>query len=204
MKTFLAASLAFVCAVAAAQPATPPSAPAPVRLRGAVETFDGTTLVVKGRTGEVVTLALADNFSVVEVVPIELGSIQAGSYIGTAAMPNADGSALGALAITVFPEASRGVGEGHGPWDLQPGSTMTNGTVAAVASVPQGRTLTLRYKDSEKTINVAEGTPIVTFRPSDRSLLVPGARVTVTTQLRDGRAIALRAQVGRNGVAPPS
>jgi hypothetical protein len=194
--------LSLACSLAAAQAAAP-AAPT-TRLRGTLERFDGTTLVLRERSGEAVTLVLADNFSLSEVVPIELASIQPGSYIGTAAMPNADGS-LGALAITVFPETARGVGEGHQSWDLRPGSTMTNGTVGDVAATgTQGRTLTLRYKDGEKTVVVAEGTAIVTFKPADRSLLVPGAKLNVTAQQRNGQATALRAQVGRNGLTPPT
>ena len=45
------------------------------------------TLTLKERSGEVLTLVLADNAPVSEVVPIALVAIQPGSYIGTAAMP---------------------------------------------------------------------------------------------------------------------
>jgi hypothetical protein len=187
--------------LALAQAAAPPT----MRIRGSVDSFDGTTLVIRDRTGAQTSFALADNFSVSEVLPIEVAAIQPGSYIGTAAMPNPDGT-LGALAITVFPETARGVGEGHGSWDLQPGSTMTNGTVGDVVAGAgsQGRTLKLRYKDGEKTVLVPDGTAIVTSRPADRALLLPGAKVTVTAQQRDGRPTALRVQAGRNGFTPPA
>lgn len=188
------------CAVALAQPVAAP----PTRVRGELESFDGATLVVKDRAGERTSFVLADDFAVNEVLPIELSTIQPGSYIGTAAIPAADGT-LGAIAITVFPETARGVGEGHRPWDVQPGSTMTNGTVGdVVVSAAQGRTLTLRYKEGTQTVVVPVGTAIVTFRPSDRTLLVPGAKVVVTAQTRDGRPTALRVQAGRNGFMPPS
>ena len=64
----------------------------PQRPRGVVQSFDGTTLVVNERSGAVVSLGLADNFSVNEVMPIEPTAIAPGSYIGTAAMPGPDGS----------------------------------------------------------------------------------------------------------------
>ena len=190
---------ALTCAAAFAQ--TPPPVPTQ-RLRGSVESFDGSVLTVAERSGAKITLGLADTFSISEVVPIEVGAIRAGSYIGTAAMPAADGT-LEALEVLVFPEAARGTGEGHTAWDLQPGSTMTNATVAEVVAGPQGRALKLRYKDGEKTVAVPDGVPIVTFKPGDRSLLVPGAKVLVTAQTRDGKPIALRAIAGRNGFAPP-
>ena len=177
--------------------------PAPTqRLRGTVESFDGNLLVVKERSGETLRLALADNFAVNEVLPIELTAIQPNSFVGIASLPQPDGG-LRALEVLVFPEAARGTGEGHSAWDLQPGSTMTNATVADVVAMAQGRTLTLRYKDGEKTLRVPEGVPIVTFKPGDRSLLVPGAKVLVTAQLREGKPTALRALAGRNGFAPP-
>lgn len=184
----------------AASPA-PQSAPT-MRLRGTIEKVDAGTLVLKERSGETLTLVFADNFSVNEIVPIELATIQPGSYIGTAAMPQPDGT-LKALQVTVFPEAARGTGEGSYAWDLQPGSTMTNATVADLAAAPQGRTLKLKYKDGEKTVLVPADVPIVTFKPGDRSLLVPGAKVQITAQLRDGKPTALRALAGRNGVSPP-
>jgi len=199
MKHWFIAALALVCTWALGQvPAANPTQ----RLRGTVESFDGSTLVVKERSGEVLRLVLADAFSVSEVVPMELSAIQPGSFIGTAAMPAADGT-LRAMEVLVFPEAARGTGEGHSPWDLQPGSTMTNATVADVVAVADGRQLKLRYKDGEKTLDVPVGTPVVTFKPGDRSLLVAGAKVLVTAQLRDGKPTALRVLAGRNGFAPP-
>jgi len=197
MKKLLVAGVALLCSIALAQ------APAPTqRLRGTVKSFDGSTLVLAERSGETVALVLADNFSVNEVVPIELAAIRAGSFIGTAALPAADGT-LRALEVLVFPEAARGTGEGHSAWDLQPGSTMTNATVAELATTPQGRSLKLRYKDGEKTVVVPDNVPVVTFKPGDRTLLVAGAKVVVTAQLRDGKPTALRANAGRDGFAPP-
>lgn len=202
MKHWFIAALALVCTWALGQA---PVANPTQRLRGTIESFDGSTLVVKERSGEVLRLALADTLSLSEVLPIELSAIQPGSFIGTAAMPAAGGT-LRAMEVLVFPEAARGPGEGHSPWDLQPGSTMTNAIVAdvvAVAGVSEGRLLKLRYKDGEKTLDVPVGTPVVTFRPGDRSLLVAGAKVLVTAQLRDGTPTALRVLAGRNGFAPP-
>jgi len=177
--------------------------PAPTqRLRGTVESFDGNLLVMKERSGETLSLALADNFAVNEVLPIELTAIQPNSFVGIASMPQADGG-LRALEVLVFPEAARGSGEGHYPWDLQPGSMMTNATVADVAAVAQGRQLRLRYKDGEKTVSVPAEVPVVTFKPGDKTLLVPGAKVMVTAQMRDGKPTAMRALAGRNGFTPP-
>ena len=196
MRFIPLALLALLSAAAFAQPAPT------MRLRGTIEKVDATSVVVKERNGETMTVALPDNLTVSEVLPLDPAAIQSGKFIGTAAMPGADGT-LAALEVLVFPEAARGTGEGHGPWDLQPGSTMTNATVTAITPAAKGRTMTLRYKDGEKTIFVPEGIPVVTLQPGDRSLLVPGARVLVTAQNRDGKLTALRIAAGRNGFAPP-
>ena len=194
--------LALCTSIAIAQTAPPPPAAPTMRLRGTIEKVDATSFTMKERNGETLVLAFDDNFAVNEIVPIELAAIQPGAFIGTAAMPQADGT-LKALQVTVFPEAARGTGEGSYAWDLQPGSTMTNATVADLAAAPQGRTLKLKYKDGEKTVLVPADVPVVTFKPGDRSLIVPGAKVQVTAQMRDGKPTALRALAGRNGIAPP-
>jgi len=197
MKRSICAALALVCMAALAQ------TPAPTqRLRGSVESFDGSTLVLKERSGETMRLTLADNFSLNEVVPISIANLQPGNFIGTAALTDADGK-LRALEVLLLPEAARGSGEGHYPWDLQPGSSMTNGTVTEMVVATSGRTLRLRYKDGEQTVVVPDDIPIVTFKPGDRSLLVPGAKVLMTAQARDGKLVALRGTAGRDGFAPP-
>jgi hypothetical protein len=196
MKFFPLAVLALIGAAAVAQPA------ATMRVRGSIDKVDANSIVIKERNGETMTFALADNLSVNEVLAIDPAAIQSGSFIGTAAVPGADGK-LAALEVLVFAESARGTGEGHSPWDLQPGSTMTNATVAAIAPAPKGRTMTLHYKDGEKTIFVPDGIPVVTLKPADRSLLVPGARVIVTAQNRNGQPTALRITAGRDGFAPP-
>ena len=173
-----------------------------VRLRGTIEKVEPGSITLKERGGEVVQLAITAATPVSEVLPIALADIQAGSFIGTAAMPQADGSQL-ALEVLVFPEAARGTGEGHFPWDLQPQSTMTNATVADLVTAGDGRTLTLKYKDGEKKLVVPANVPVVTFLPGDASLLVPGAKVLVNAQVVDGKPTAQRILAGRNGFTPP-
>jgi carboxymethylenebutenolidase len=173
-----------------------------VRLRGTLQAVTPDSVTLKTRSGEVIRLALPANLVVSETYPTELSDIQAGSFVGVGAMPQPDGSQR-AIAVTLFPESARGVGEGFRPFDLQPESTMTNATVAGVAAAPDGRRLQVRYQDDEKTIVVPPGTPIVSFRPADRSLLVPGASVSLTAREVDGTPTAVRIGAGRNGFAVP-
>jgi hypothetical protein len=172
------------------------------RVRGTVLALTATSMTVRDRSGEVIELALPESATVQEVYPIALADIRPGSYIGTAAMPQPDGTQR-AIAVTVFPEAARGTGEGHRPFDLQPQSTMTNATVAEVVASADGRRLTLRHKGGEVTVVVPEGAPVVTSAPSDRRALAVGASVSMAARLEGGRPTALRINVGRNGYALP-
>lgn len=196
MKHHLIVLLALVCGAAAAQDSPP------VRLRATVESYAAPTLVIKERSGKVISLTLPDETGVVEVIPTDITLIQPGSFIGTAALPRPDGK-LEALEVVVFPEAARGAGEGHYPWDLKPESSMTNATVAELARSANGRTLILRYKDGEKTVIVPDGVPIVTLRPGDRTLIVPGAKVFIVADVTDDTFTVRRLMIGRNGFTPP-
>lgn len=202
--------LAVSLAVLAASTTLWAQAPAPTaRLRATIEKVEPGSITVKERSGEVITLVRLADMEVSEVYPLALADIKPGSYIGTAAMPQADGTQV-AIEVLVFPEAARGSGEGHRPWDLRPDSTMTNATVADLAAapsnVPGGQKLTLKYKDGEKIVIVPAGVPVVSFKPGkmdEQALIVPGAKVLITAQEKDGKPTALRVVVGRNGFAPP-
>jgi hypothetical protein len=177
--------------------------PTPVRIRGAIQSVDANSMLVKSREGATLKIALADNLGVNAVVPIALNAVDSGKFIGAAAMKMPDGT-MRALEVLVFPEAMRGTGEGHFPWDLQPESTMTNATVAAVVSASAGRELTVTYQGESLKMLVPVDVPVVTFEPSDRSLLKPGAHVFLTAQrAADGSLSAARVAVGKDGLIPP-
>jgi hypothetical protein len=173
----------------------------PARLRATVDTATATSLNLTTRSGEKVSVALSPETVVVAIVPIKLEDIKPGSFIGSAAMPQADGTQR-ALEVHVFPESMRGTGEGHRPFDLQPESTMTNGTVGAVTG-SSDRTLKVAYQGGEKTIIVPPETPVVTYEPGSPALLVAGAHVIVMGTETDGKITATRISVGKNGLVPP-
>lgn len=173
------------------------------RIRGDIVALDATNLQVKSRSGETVAIKLADNYTVNAVVKIDLGKVVPGAYVGIASMPQADGTQK-ALEVLLFPESRRGTGEGHYPWDLQPGSMMTNATVATVVAIDQSRQMTLKYKDGEKTVIVPADAPVVAFEPGDRAMLVPGAHVLINAARQpDGTLTAAGVAVGKNGLVPP-
>jgi len=175
-----------------------------VRVRGTVEKADGPMLMVKSRDGRATyKVKLADNVAVRGVVKASLSDIKPNSFIGVTGMPQADGSQK-AMEIHIFPEALRGTGEGHRPWDLAPNSTMTNATVAQMVKGVQGDEISLKYKDGEKKIVVAQNTAIVAYVPGDKSEVRPGAKIVAAANKKeDGTLEAATIAVGRDGIAPP-
>jgi len=172
------------------------------RVRGTIESVSGSTIVVRTRAGQQVTLALAPDLAVSEIYPVPLADVRAGTFVGVGGIPQPDGTQL-AIAVLLFPESRRGSNEGHYPFDFTPESTMTNATVAEVVAAPDGQRLRLRYKDGEKTIVVAPGTPVISFRPGGRDLVVAGASVSLTAADVNGVATATRISAGRNGFVVP-
>ena len=188
--------------------------PQTMRVRGTIEKVDGSMLTVKSRGGETLMIKVPDNVNVVALVKASLADIKPGSFVGSAAMPEADGS-FKAVEVHIFPESMRGTGEGDRPYDYKPKSTMTNGTVGVsanatgtvgsdVAKAGGGTTLTIKYKEGEKKIDVTPETPIVMYAPGSKDELKPGAAIYITaaTKEADGTLSASRINVGR-GVVPP-
>jgi hypothetical protein len=178
-------------------------APAPTRVRGAIEAIDGDLLTVRSRSGEEVKLHMAADIRIVGIVKIALSDIKVGSFIGTTTVPGPDGMPT-AVEVHVFPENMRGTGEGSRPYDLKPNSTMTNATVAESVVGNDGHTLLVKYKDGEKKLLVTLETPVVTYVPADKSDLKAGAKVIAfMKQLPDGSFETNRVSVGRDGLTPP-
>jgi hypothetical protein len=190
-----AVALLFAASFAAAQ------APQMVRVRATLEDVSVPMLTAKSRDGAEMKIKLADNAPVNEVVKASLSDIKDNSYIAVTAMPQPDGTQK-AVAILIFPEAMRGVGEGHRPWDLEPNSTMTNATVAEQVAGTDGQTVTVKYKDGDKKILVTPATIIVTYKKSAASDLKAGQKIFVAAakKLDDGTLEAPNVAYGDVGV----
>jgi hypothetical protein len=197
-RTLLAAAAVTLC-VAVTSSAF---AQQPVRVRGTIAAVDGPMLTIKTREGAEVKAKLGDKTMIVAVVKATYADIKQGSFIGVTGMPQADGSQK-CREIHIFPEAMRGTGEGHRPWDLEPNSTMTNAAVDQMVTAKDGNMLTLKYKDGEKKIVVGPDCPIVSYAPGDRAELKPGAKIFIAaaTKEADGTLTFPRINVGRD--APP-
>ncbi len=194
----IACAAALVAFAATAMAHTPPT-----RLRGSIAALDGDTLTVATRDGGTAKVALTKDWVVMLVSPFSLADIKENNFVGVASMKKPDGT-LEALEVLVFPEAARGTGEGHYPWDLQPQSMMTNATVSKVAKAADADTLTVTYKDGTQTIHVAKGVPVVTFEPGTKADAKVGAKVFLgAAKAADGSLSAGRILVGKDGLTPP-
>jgi hypothetical protein len=200
----LSACFAAALLIATAAPALAQDAPR--RLRAQIDSVSGDKLALTTREGEKIALMLKPDATVTALVPASLDAIKPNSYIGTAAMPQPDGTLI-ALEVHIFTEAQRGTGVGHRPWDGGAGNTMTNATVSTVVAAKadaRGRMLTLTYPGGDKQVLVPSSVPVVAFAPGDRSLVKAGNHVLVqATKTADGSYGAERITIGRDGLVPP-
>ncbi len=189
-------------AVAAVLAASAAFAQQTVRIRGPIETVDGSTFTVKAGEAGAVKVKLADKAAVFGVVKAGLDDIKAGDFIGVGAAPQADGSQR-AIQVTIFAETLRGTGEGHRPWD-RPNTTMTNATVDTTVAGVDGQVIAVKYKDGEKKIIVGTDAVIRAYVVGSKDELKPGANISIVNAVKmpDGTFEAARVTVGREGVVP--
>ena len=104
----------------------------------------------------------------------------------------------------MFTEPPRGTGEGHYPRDLMPNSTMTNAAVTQQVKKVDGNTVTLKYKDSERTIVVPSDSAVVNLAPGNKADLKSGAKIFIPRwgKKADGTWEATVVLVGRDGITP--
>ncbi|WP_346830318.1 hypothetical protein ABDX87_25190 [Pseudomonas abietaniphila] len=198
--TFLVSSL-LVSALMIAAPSNADDAK-PTRVRGAITAVEGDLLKMHSNRGEDLQINLTKDTQVRGVTLAQVSEIKPGSYIGSAAVPQPDGT-LKALEVHVFPPEMAGTGDGHRAFDLGKDSTMTNGSVGDLV-MSNGRTITVNYKGGQKKIVIPDDVPIVNLVPADRSLLKPGVKVVLQAQkAEDGALNAVSVSAGENGVTPP-
>ena len=149
-------------------------------------------------------MTLTGDAKIVAVVKASMADVKENTFLGSAAMPQPDGSQK-ALEVHIFPEEMRGTGEGHRPYAPVKNGTMTNGSAAgATVTGVEGSTMMVKYKDGEKKIIVP---------PTRRSCATRSAAPPTSSPARispcsprpkkpDGTLEADRINVGRDGVVP--
>ena len=197
-----------VAGVVAAFAATTVAAQAQnVRVRGAIESVDGNTVMVKSRDGASLKLVLKDNAAVRGVVKASLADVKAATNVAITSRPRADGT-LEAVELRIFPPGLP-FNSFHGDWDLTPGSFMTNGAAQTSVASVDGQVLTVEYKippdkTDIKKILVTPKTIIATTVAGSKADLKPGLKVFVAgaPKLPDGSLDVANIQVEKE-IPPP-
>ena len=202
MKPLQVIFLAVVLAAAAVF-VDPAGAQAPQRVRGTIVAINGDVLSVRSREGKDLRIELAPNAAFSYMKKLNIADVKPGTALGTSAVTGSDGKIV-ALELHLFSAEKPVPGEGHRSWDLEPNSTMTNGTVTAMVEAGDGRELTLSYKDGAQRVVVPANIPIVAAQDGDRTLLKVGEYALFAIAPGDGaKLVATRVQVTRDGVRPP-
>lgn len=167
------------------------------RVRATVTSLHGDELAVRTKDDQDLLVRLVKPVIVTARVRADASAIQKGRFVGAAAVPGKDG-ALSGVEIVVFPEAMRGVGEGHRTWEPLPEGTMTNATVADEVTSTDGRSLKLAYKGGEKTIAITPETRVFTLADAGPADLKPGSAVSFSVEKdADGHLQTKRVSVDR-------
>jgi uncharacterized protein Veg len=195
-------------AVAMAATAGLAQQPQATRIRAMIENVDGNVLTVKARNGDQLKVTMADNARYAAMIKATLDELKPDTYIGVTSMPQPDGT-LKAVAIHIFQPNQRGTGEGHRPWDLTPGSMMTNAAIETTVASTDGQSITVKYKQGEKVedkkVLVTPQTVIVRYVPGDKNELKAGVHIIIgaATKNADGSFGAAALNYGRDGIVPP-
>ena len=170
----------------------------PVRVRGTITAVQPDLLSVKSRDGKDLQLKLPPDVGVSTAKAATLEEMK-GAYVGATAVQK-DGRMV-ALEVHALPPQAK---PGHTPWDLQPGSSMTDANLEGLAQASGGNEITLNYPGGSQKLLVPPGTPVVRFLPGSRADLKPGEHIfAVATQNADGTLTAPRISVSKDGVRPP-
>jgi hypothetical protein len=195
-------TIVFLAAAALLLPVTGLAQAPPGVARGVIVAVENDTLTLKLAGGSTEKIALAKDWNVSVLKPVSVDAIQPGSFIGTAEMPQQDGTGR-SLEVHVFPPGVK-AGEGHYDWDLKKGAKMTNGTVGKVTAAGKGRQLQVSYPNGERSITVPPNVPIVQITTGERSLAKPGtAAFLIVVKTPSGGLSSNGIAVGENGAVPP-
>jgi hypothetical protein len=200
-----------VTAVAAALTVTAALAQQPQtqRISGTIDRVDGNTIYGKAPDGSAITLKLADNAAITAVLKATFADIKPGDYVGTGAVPQADGSQK-AVELRIFPRPQADGGHFYEGWYGAPNGTMTNGFVQPVVTVgatPAGGgdpSIVVKYPQGEKRIVITANAHVVRNAFGSKDDLKAGAafRAQAATKQPDGTYTAAAINVGRDGARP--
>ncbi len=178
------------------------------RVSGTIERVDGNTLFGKGTDGNAIIVKLTDKAVITAVLKATFADIKPGDYVGTGAMPQADGSQK-AVELRIFPKPQEDGGHFYEGWYGAPNGTMTNGFVQpVVATTGAGGagdpSIVVKYPQGEKRIVIPANAHVVRNVFGSKDDLKAGAafRVQAAAKQPDGSYTASAINVGKDGARP--
>src|SRR5262245_14214072 len=183
--------------------------PGTQRVSGTIERVDGNIIYGKGSDGSAITLKVADNVAITAVLKATFADIKPGDYVGTGAVPQADGSQK-AVELRIFPQPQATGGHFSEGWPGAVGGTMTNGfvqpagTVGATLAGAGDPSIVVKYPQGEKRIVIPANAHVVRNAIGSKDDLKAGAafRAQAATKQPDGSFTTTAVQVGRDGARP--
>jgi len=198
------------------------------RVKGTIQSFDGTTLTVHKLIGPAAVFSVPNTARIMYNKPASLGDIKPGDFVASGGMTEKDGR-IHAKELRIFPASMNGLGEGQYPM-AQPKSSMTNATVSAVStngtvSTAGGSgTLKLTFHGSgtgsgadctghaaasgkgctgTTQIDIGKDVPVTAVFLGEPALLKPGAAVSAFVVTGpDGKPAARYVTVEKDGIKP--
>jgi hypothetical protein len=178
------------------------------RIGGTIERVEGNTIFGKGADGTAITLKLSDKAAITAVMKATFADIKPGDYVGTGAMPQADGTQK-AVELRIFPKPQEDGGHFYEGWYGAPNGTMTNGFVQPVVATTgaggaSDPVIVVKYPQGEKRITIPPNAHVVRNVFGNKEDLKAGAafRAQAATKQPDGTYTATAIAVGRDGTRP--
>jgi hypothetical protein len=178
------------------------------RVSGTIDRMLGSFIFATGRDGGTITIKLADNATITTVLKATVADIKPGDYIGSGAVPQADGSQK-AVEVHIFARPQADGGHHYAGWYGAPHGTMTNGfvqpvVVAAARAEGRDQSFVVKYPEGEKTIIVPASAHIARYIVGSKDDLKPGAAFRIQTAAKqpDGTYTATSISVGKDGGRP--
>jgi hypothetical protein len=178
------------------------------RVSGTIERVAGNAIYGKAADGSAITLKLSDNAAITAVMKATFADIKPGDYVGTGAVPQADGTQK-AVELRIFPKPQEDGGHFYEGWYGAPNGTMTNGFVQPVTATtpttgPGDPSIVVKYPQGEKRIVISANAHVVRNVFGNKEDLKVGAafRAQAATKQPDGTYTATAIAVGRDGARP--
>jgi hypothetical protein len=178
------------------------------RVSGTIERLEGNTIFGKGADGSAIVVKLADKTAITAVLKATVADIRPGDYVGTGAMPQADGTQK-AVELRIFPKPQEDGGHFYEGWYGAPNGTMMNGFVQPVVATTgaggaSDPSIVVKYPEGEKRIVIPPSAHVVrnVFGSKDDLKLGAAFRVQAAAKQPDGSYTASAINVGRDGARP--